>query len=236
MTHETITTEPSSPCIGAEIGNIDLTKPLSPQQVHEIRSALLKYQVVFFRDQPQLYLHLDVGVIGRELLDLSGAHEIGATVSDVADEGVLVPENADCQRRAHPARDVAIAQLRVRIGKAHRAARAGRAERARPSEWPEAARLHEAERELHFSPHALVEEAMRRRNRRRGHGSREDHLLRRDHPVRDRRHRRSDAWPFADHHALMATPDEKKRPGNAGPFALRDSLLRPAAEVLYAEA
>jgi len=52
MTHEAITVEPSSPCIGAEIGNVDLTKPLSSQQVHEIRTALLKYQVIFFRDQP----------------------------------------------------------------------------------------------------------------------------------------------------------------------------------------
>ena len=40
--------------IGAEIRDVDLTKPLPPQQVKEVRDAFLKWKVVFFRNQ-----HLD---------------------------------------------------------------------------------------------------------------------------------------------------------------------------------
>ena len=45
---------PMSVHIGAEISGVDLTKPLSDAEVHAIRAALLKWKVVFFRDQ-----HLD---------------------------------------------------------------------------------------------------------------------------------------------------------------------------------
>ena len=38
--------------IGAEIGGVDLTKPLSTQAVKEIRAALLKWKVIFFHNQP----------------------------------------------------------------------------------------------------------------------------------------------------------------------------------------
>jgi len=37
--------------IGAEIHGVDLTRPLPPAQVRDIRAALLKWKVVFFRDQ-----------------------------------------------------------------------------------------------------------------------------------------------------------------------------------------
>src|SRR5215471_5660162 len=40
--------------IGAEICGVDLTKPLPPRQVKEVRDAFLKWKVVFFRNQ-----HLD---------------------------------------------------------------------------------------------------------------------------------------------------------------------------------
>ena len=52
MELERITVTPSTPNIGAEIGNIDLTKPLTNQQVQDVHEALLKYQVIFFRNQP----------------------------------------------------------------------------------------------------------------------------------------------------------------------------------------
>ena len=39
MTYEAITVTPCSPHIGAEIGNIDLTKPLSNQEVAELHQA-----------------------------------------------------------------------------------------------------------------------------------------------------------------------------------------------------
>lgn len=37
--------------IGAEIRGVDLSRPLPPQQVSAIRAALLRWKVVFFRDQ-----------------------------------------------------------------------------------------------------------------------------------------------------------------------------------------
>ncbi|NKC13585.1 MAG: TauD/TfdA family dioxygenase [Gammaproteobacteria bacterium] len=42
---------PLSLHIGAEIGGVDLTEPLPPAQLAAIRAALLKWKVVFFRDQ-----------------------------------------------------------------------------------------------------------------------------------------------------------------------------------------
>lgn len=46
-----ITVTPVSPKLGAEIGNIDLTKPLSDQEVSELKRAFTQHQVIFFRDQ-----------------------------------------------------------------------------------------------------------------------------------------------------------------------------------------
>lgn len=51
VTYRTISVTRSSPHIGAEIGNIDLTKPLSEEQVRELRAALTQFLVLFFRDQ-----------------------------------------------------------------------------------------------------------------------------------------------------------------------------------------
>lgn len=51
MSYETITVTQTSPHVGAEIGNIDLTKPLNGQQVREIRAAITAHGVLFFRDQ-----------------------------------------------------------------------------------------------------------------------------------------------------------------------------------------
>jgi len=48
----TLTVTPLSPHVGAEIGNVDLTKPLSPEQVSGIKDALGRHGVVFFREQP----------------------------------------------------------------------------------------------------------------------------------------------------------------------------------------
>ncbi len=51
MPFQTIEVKPISPAIGAEIGGIDLSVPLPPAAVGEIRRALLTYLVIFFRDQ-----------------------------------------------------------------------------------------------------------------------------------------------------------------------------------------
>ena len=42
---------PLSSAIGAEIGNVDISKDLSSTVITEIRSALLEHLVIFFRDQ-----------------------------------------------------------------------------------------------------------------------------------------------------------------------------------------
>ena len=46
-----ITVTPLSSAIGAEIGNVDISKDLSSTVITEIRSALLEHLVIFFRDQ-----------------------------------------------------------------------------------------------------------------------------------------------------------------------------------------
>lgn len=51
MSYDTITVTPSSPHIGAEIGNIDLTRPLSNRQVQEVHDAVIAHGVIFFRNQ-----------------------------------------------------------------------------------------------------------------------------------------------------------------------------------------
>lgn len=46
-----ITVTPIHPSIGAEISGVDLRRPLSTQVRDEIKAAILKWKVVFFRDQ-----------------------------------------------------------------------------------------------------------------------------------------------------------------------------------------
>lgn len=48
---ETIDIRPLQPTIGAEIAGIDLARPLAPAVRDAVRAAVLKYKVVFFRDQ-----------------------------------------------------------------------------------------------------------------------------------------------------------------------------------------
>jgi taurine dioxygenase len=72
MTYETITATPSSPHIGAEIGNVDLTKPLTNKQVAELHDAFTRFQVIFFRDQKigfddQIRLASHFGPLGRHV-------------------------------------------------------------------------------------------------------------------------------------------------------------------------
>ena len=49
--YQAITVTPYSPTIGAEIGNVDLTKPLSDNELSEIRRAFTDHLVLFFRGQ-----------------------------------------------------------------------------------------------------------------------------------------------------------------------------------------
>ena len=49
--YQAITVTPASPTIGAEIGNIDLTRSLTAQELLEIKRAFTEHSVLFFRDQ-----------------------------------------------------------------------------------------------------------------------------------------------------------------------------------------
>ena len=51
MSYETISVEPLSPVIGAEISGVDLSRPPANQMFAEIHDALMQHQVIFFRDQ-----------------------------------------------------------------------------------------------------------------------------------------------------------------------------------------
>ncbi len=42
---------PQSPCLGAEIRGLDLSKPLGKEVAEDIERALVEYKVIFFRDQ-----------------------------------------------------------------------------------------------------------------------------------------------------------------------------------------
>ena len=50
----TITIDPMTVTIGAEIGGVDLADDLSDDTIEEIRQALLDWKVIFFRDQHRL--------------------------------------------------------------------------------------------------------------------------------------------------------------------------------------
>ena len=49
---DTIEITPLTMTIGAEISGVDLSRPLPGQQVGELRAALLRWKVLFFRNQP----------------------------------------------------------------------------------------------------------------------------------------------------------------------------------------
>ncbi len=51
MGYENIQVHPLTPAIGAEIGGVDLSRPLEDDVFAEIHDAFLKHQVIFFRDQ-----------------------------------------------------------------------------------------------------------------------------------------------------------------------------------------
>jgi len=46
-----IRVDPISPCLGAEIGGVDLSRPLSEAVFAEVRRAFVEFSVIFFRDQ-----------------------------------------------------------------------------------------------------------------------------------------------------------------------------------------
>ena len=75
-----ISVHPLSATIGAEIGGVDLARPLADEQIESIREALRKWRVVFFRGQ-----HLDHAsqiALGRQFGELTYAHPHDDTPPD----------------------------------------------------------------------------------------------------------------------------------------------------------
>lgn len=76
--YRAISVTPCSPHIGAEIGNIDLTRPLSELELAELRRAFLEHLVIFFRDQEISFEdHIRLG----EYFGPLGAHVGKSTIS-----------------------------------------------------------------------------------------------------------------------------------------------------------
>jgi alpha-ketoglutarate-dependent taurine dioxygenase len=68
----TLEIRPLAGHIGAEIHGVDLSRPLEPETVAEIRSTLVAWKVVFFRDQ---HLSQDQHIaFGRQFGDITPAH------------------------------------------------------------------------------------------------------------------------------------------------------------------
>jgi alpha-ketoglutarate-dependent taurine dioxygenase len=69
-----IEVSPLSIHLGAEIRGVDLSKPLPPEQVRDIRTALLEWRVVFFRDQPMTHRqHVD---FSRQFGEVTPGHVV----------------------------------------------------------------------------------------------------------------------------------------------------------------
>ena len=75
---DAIEVTPLSINIGAEIGGVDLTRPLPPQQIKDIREALVKWKVVFFRDQ--FLDHDQHRDFARQFGDLTPGHVVFGNV------------------------------------------------------------------------------------------------------------------------------------------------------------
>ena len=72
--HSSVEVKPLSAHIGAEISGVDLAAPLSDSQVALIRAALLKWKVVFFREQ--FLSHAQQIAFARHFGDLTVGHPV----------------------------------------------------------------------------------------------------------------------------------------------------------------
>lgn len=81
--YRSISVAPCSPHVGAEIGNIDLTRPLTDLEIAELRRAFTEHLVVFFRDQKISFEdHVRLG----EYFGRIGAHVGKSTISKTTDD------------------------------------------------------------------------------------------------------------------------------------------------------
>ncbi len=100
MQYESITVEPVSPNVGAEVTELDLTQPLSNRQVQDLHQALTDHLVLFFRDQKINHaqqkalgrhfgkLHISVGGDGTNSKALAEDPEVRALHFDANSESV----------------------------------------------------------------------------------------------------------------------------------------------------
>ena len=81
--YRAISVTPCCPQIGAEIGDIDLTRPLTDLELAELRRAFTEHLVLFFRDQKISFEdHVRLG----EYLGPLGAHVGSKTISKTTDD------------------------------------------------------------------------------------------------------------------------------------------------------
>ena len=75
-----IVVEPATPVIGAEISGVDLSRPLDAETFAEIRAAIRRWRVIFFRDQELTNDQLKA--FGRNFGPLTPAHPIAEGLED----------------------------------------------------------------------------------------------------------------------------------------------------------
>jgi taurine dioxygenase len=75
-----IIVDPVTPVIGAEISGVDLSRPLDPETRDAIHAALLRWRVIFFRDQE--LSHDALKAFGRRFGPLTPAHPIAEGLHD----------------------------------------------------------------------------------------------------------------------------------------------------------
>jgi taurine dioxygenase len=93
MSYETIAVEPLTRRIGAEISGVDLGRPLSDRQFQEIHDALIRHQVIFFRDQA--LTHDSHKAFGRRF----GKLAIHSGVPGLPDHPEIVAIHADAESK-----------------------------------------------------------------------------------------------------------------------------------------
>jgi len=93
MAEDRVIVRPMTARIGAEIGGVDLTRPLSAETVRQMRAALVQHQVIFFRDQP--LSHEDHLRLGRAF----GTLALHSGVSGLPDYPEIVAIHADAHSK-----------------------------------------------------------------------------------------------------------------------------------------
>ena len=92
---EHVTVRPASGYIGAEIGGVDLSRPLSDGEADAIRAALREWRVVFFRNQR--LDHAGQIALGRQFGELTYAHPHDETPPDGYPEIFTVSEERNAK-------------------------------------------------------------------------------------------------------------------------------------------